>query len=87
MCRISWASHTFMCRKRASHLAVPTLLLWTDDGAAISTKSTPAWLWQFGRGKPRLGGLSVEQTGERKKVASDARHKRAAETKRARKTA
>ena len=45
------------------------------------------WLWQFGRGKPRLGGLSVEQTGERKKVASDARHKRAAETKRARKTA
>ena len=45
------------------------------------------WLWQFGRGKPRLGGLSIEQTGERKKVASDARHKRAAETKRARKTA
>ena len=45
------------------------------------------WLWQFGRGKPRLGGLSIEQTEERKKVASDARHKRAAETKRARKTA
>ena len=45
------------------------------------------WLWQFGRGKPRLGGLSIKQTGERKKVASDARHKRAAETKRARKTA
>ena len=20
------------------------------------------WLWQFGRGKPRLGGLSVEET-------------------------
>jgi hypothetical protein len=39
------------------------------------------------RGKPRLGGLSIEQTGERKKVASDARHKRAAETKLARKTA
>ena len=45
------------------------------------------WLWQFGRGKPRLGGLSIEQTGERKDAASDARHKRAAETKRARKTA
>ena len=45
------------------------------------------WLWQFGRGKPRLGGLSIEQTEERKKVASDARHKRAAETKRASKTA
>jgi hypothetical protein len=23
------------------------------------------WLWQFGRGKPRLGGLSVDQTGGR----------------------
>jgi hypothetical protein len=27
------------------------------------------WLWQFGRSKPHLGGLSIEQTGERKKVA------------------
>ena len=45
------------------------------------------WLWQFGRGKPRLGGLSIEQTGERKDAASDAQHKRAAETKQARKTA
>ncbi len=49
------------------------------------------WLWLFGRGKPRLGGLSIEQTGERKQVASNARriarHKRAAETKKARKTA
>ena len=27
------------------------------------------WLWQFGRGKPRLGGLSVEKTGDRKEAA------------------
>ena len=27
------------------------------------------WLWQFGRGKPRLGGLSVELTEERKDAA------------------
>ena len=45
------------------------------------------WLWQFGRGKPRLGGLPIEQTGERKDATNDARHKRAAETKQARKTA
>ena len=25
------------------------------------------WLWQFGRGKPRLGGLSVEETADRLK--------------------
>ena len=34
-------------RKLASHLAVPTLLLWTDDEAAMSMKST--------RGCGRLG--------------------------------
>ena len=45
------------------------------------------WLWRFGRGKPRLGGLSIDQTAKRQDAVSDARHKRAAETKRARKTA
>ncbi len=29
------------------------------------------WLWQFGRGKPRLGGLTMEETA----VEKDARHK------------
>ena len=43
------------------------------------------WLWQFGRGKPRLGGLSVEDTQERKAAASFERNKRAAETRRQRK--
>jgi len=43
------------------------------------------WLWQFGRGKPRLGGLSVEDTQERKAAASVERNKRAAETSRRRK--
>jgi hypothetical protein len=27
------------------------------------------WLWQFGRGKQRLGGLLIEKTGARKKAA------------------
>ncbi len=27
------------------------------------------WLWQFGRGKQRLGGLSVEETDDRKDAA------------------
>ena len=45
------------------------------------------WLWRFGRGKPRLGGLSIDQTAKRQDAVSDARHKRAAETKQARKTA
>ncbi len=35
------------------------------------------WLWQFGRGKPRLGGLTIEETSERKDAVSNALHKRA----------
>jgi len=38
------------------------------------------WLWHFERGKPRLWGLSIEQTVERKDAASDERHNHAAET-------
>jgi hypothetical protein len=46
------------------------------------------WLWSFGRGKPRLGGLSVVQSHERHiAAASETRRKRADEPKRVRKTA
>ena len=38
------------------------------------------WLWQFGRGKPRLGGLSVEKTDDRKEAAQKERLLRGAET-------
>ena len=31
------------------------------------------WLWQFGRGKPRLGGLSVEETDDRKDATQQER--------------
>jgi hypothetical protein len=43
------------------------------------------WLWQFGRGKPRLGGLSVEKTGAKKAAAQKERLLRGAETRRRRK--
>ena len=42
------------------------------------------WLWQFGRGRPSLGGLTVEQTTVRQAHASEARKKRGAETRRSR---
>ncbi len=42
-------------------------------------------LWQFGRGKPRPGGLSVEKTGAKKAVAQKERLLRGAETRRRRK--
>ena len=44
------------------------------------------WLWRFGRGKPRLGGLTVEATAQRMADASLESRKQAAETRRRRKT-
>ncbi len=38
-------------------------------------------------GKPRLGGLTIEETSERKDAVSNAQHKRAAETVRHRRAA
>ncbi len=40
------------------------------------------WLWQFGRGKQRLGGLSVEETDDRKETALKERSLRGVETRR-----
>jgi hypothetical protein len=37
-------------------------------------------LWQFGRGKPRLGGLTIVETFDRKEAASKASDKRGKET-------
>ncbi len=43
------------------------------------------WLWQFGRGKQRLGGLSVEKTGAKKAAVQKERRMRGAETHQRRK--
>ncbi len=44
------------------------------------------WLWNFGSGKPRLGGLtaSVEETAMRKKTVRKDQAKRSAEARRGR---
>ena len=38
------------------------------------------WLWQFGRGKPRLGGLTIKETLDRQDAASKASDKLRKET-------
>jgi hypothetical protein len=40
------------------------------------------WLWQFGRSKPQLGGLNVEETAQRQEAAQDDRLRRGLETRR-----
>ena len=43
------------------------------------------WLWQFGLGKPRLGGLTIEETSHRQDAARKASDKRRKETREGRK--
>ena len=38
------------------------------------------WLWQFGRGKPRLGGLTIEEISDRQDAACKASDKSRKET-------
>jgi hypothetical protein len=40
------------------------------------------WLWNFGRGKPCLGGLTVEETAMRKETVQKDQAKRSAEIRR-----
>ncbi len=50
------------------------------QGSTGNVYEVNPWLWQFGRGKPRQGGLSVEKTGARKAAAQKERLLRGAET-------
>ncbi len=52
----------------------------TDGRRGSNVYEVNPWLWQLGRGKPRLGGLTIEETSERKDAVSNARCKRAADS-------
>jgi hypothetical protein len=52
-----------------------------EDGRHCSNVyEVNTWLCQFGRGKPRLGGLTFEETSDRQDSASKASDKRRKET-------
>jgi hypothetical protein len=59
----------------------------TDGQRGCNVYEVNQWLWQFGSGKPGLGGLTIEETSERKDAVSNAQHKRTAETVRHHKAA
>jgi hypothetical protein len=64
-CRQRSLTCSASARIRAFRTVALTLLLQTEGGAAMFMRSTVnPWLWQFGRGKPRLGDL---ETTDRKK--------------------
>ena len=57
-----------------------------DDGRRGSNVyEVNTWLWQFGRGKPRIGGLTIEETSKRQDSARKSSDKRRKETREGRK--
>ena len=56
----------------------------SDGRRGCNVFEVNTWLWNFGRGKPHLGGLTVEETAMRKKTARKGQAKRTAETSRRR---
>ena len=59
-----------------------------DEGRRGSnTHEVNTWLWQFGRGRERLGGLSVSETEDRHEQVVSAGTKRGVETRRRREAA
>ena len=58
----------------------------SEDGKSGSNVyEVNPWLWQFGRGMPRLGGLTIEETLDRQDAARKASDKRQKETRGGRK--
>ncbi len=60
---------------------------YADGRRGDNVYEVNTWLWMFGLGKPRLGGLSVEETALRKGVARVEQVKRVVETRRRRRAA
>jgi len=75
------------------HLKASAFQYGIADAAAVDGRrgsnvyEVNPWLWQFGRGRPRLGGLSVSETEERREAVVRAGAKRSQETRRRREAA
>ena len=56
----------------------------SDGRRGCNVYEVNTWLWNFGRGKPRLGGLTVEETAVRKITGRKDQAKKSALTRRRR---
>ncbi len=61
--------HQYSQHKRSGFLVGSCDTAAVDGWCGSNVYEVNPWLWQFGRSKPRLGGLSVEKTGDRKEAA------------------
>ncbi len=78
--------HKYRQHKRSGFPAGTCDTAAADGQRGSNVYEVNPWLWQSGRGKPRLGGLSVEKTDDRKEAALKERSLRGAETCLRRKT-
>ena len=77
--------HVYSKRKESGFPLGCTDAAALDERRGSDVYEVNPWLWQFGRGKPRLGGLTVEETADRQLAKDVDRKKRAVETRRRRK--
>ena len=81
---LRWLSTAFALRGRVQQSCFPAGCAdsGADDGRRGSNVyEVNTWLWQFGRGKPRLGGLTIEETSDRQDAARKASDKRRKEAR------
>jgi hypothetical protein len=79
--------HKFSKHKRSAFPMGSADTASADGRRGSNVYEVNHWLWMFGRGKPRLGGLSVAETAVRKSARHEDQVKRAVETRRRRKAA
>jgi hypothetical protein len=72
--------HKYSKNKNSSFLAGCADAAVEDGRRGSNVYEVNTWLWQFGRGKPCLGGLTIEETSDRQDSASKASDKRRKET-------
>ena len=77
--------HKYSQHKRSGFLVGTCDTAAADGRRGSNVYEVNPWLWQYGRGKPRLGGLSVEKTDDRKEAALKQQNLCGAETRRRRK--
>ncbi len=58
----------------------PSRMSAEDGRCGSNVYEVNTWLWKFGSGKPRLGGLTIEETSDRQDSANKASDKRRKET-------
>ncbi len=72
--------HKYSQHKRSGFPAGTCDTAAADGRCGSNVYEVNQWLWQFGRGKQRLGGLSIEMTDDRKEAALKEQSLRGAET-------